>query len=197
MPIFSFEGFIPVVDPTSFIHETATIIGDVLIGKDCYIGPGACVRGDWGQIIIEDGCNVQENCTIHIFPGKTVRLEKGAHVGHGAVIHGAHLKANCLIGMNAVILDDAEIGENALIGALTLIKAGEKVPKNALYAGNPGVFIRTLSEEQISWKTEGTLLYQQLPQQSHASLLPVKALTQVEENRPTHKTDYLTWAEKK
>lgn len=197
MPIFSFEGFIPVVDPTSFIHETATIIGDVLIGKDCYIGPGACIRGDWGQIIIEDGCNVQENCTIHIFPGKTVRLEKGAHVGHGAVIHGAHLKANCLIGMNAVILDDAEIGENALIGALTLIKAGEKVPKNALYAGNPGVFIRTLSEEQISWKTEGTLLYQQLPQQSHASLLPVKALTQVEENRPTHKTDYLTWAEKK
>lgn len=197
MPVFSFQGFIPVIDPSSFIHETATIIGDVIIGKDCYIGPGAAIRGDWGQIVIENGCNIQENCTVHMFPGKSICLETGSHVGHGAVIHGANLKKNCLIGMNAVVMDDAEIGENSIVGALSFVKAEEKVPSNSLFVGNPGKVIKTLTDDMISWKTAGTEIYRLLPNECHASLMPVSPLLEIEKNRPTHSVNYSTWKEKK
>lgn len=193
MSYYSFNGFIPVVDPSSYIHDTASIIGDVIIGKDCYVGPGAVIRGDWGRIIIEDGCNVQENCVVHMFPGKHITFESGAHIGHGAVVHGATLKANCLIGMNAVVMDGAVVGKNSIVGALSFVKAEEIIPDNHLYAGNPGRIIKEISADMIEWKTEGTALYQSLPASCHSSLLPVSPLTSIEENRPTHEMVYKTW----
>jgi carbonic anhydrase/acetyltransferase-like protein (isoleucine patch superfamily) len=193
MSCYSFNGFIPVVDPSSYIHDTASIIGDVIIGKDCYVGPGAVIRGDWGRIIMEDGCNVQENCVVHMFPGKHITFESGAHIGHGAVVHGATLRANCLIGMNAVVMDGAVVGKNSIVGALSFVKAEEIIPDNHLYAGNPGRIIKEISADMIEWKTEGTALYQSLPASCHSSLLPVSPLTSIEENRPTHEMVYKTW----
>jgi phenylacetic acid degradation protein/carnitine operon protein CaiE len=161
--IYEFKGIKPVIDPSSFVHPQAAVTGDVHIGKNVYIGPGAAIRGDWGQILIEDGCNVQENCTIHLFPGTTVWLKEGAHIGHGAIIHGAVIGRNCLIGMNSVILDNAEIGDECIIGALSLVRTGEKIPGRSMVVGNPAKIIKTVSDEMIRWKTEGTALYQALP----------------------------------
>jgi len=168
--IYEFNGMLPSIHPTAFVHQTASVIGNVQIGKDAYIGPGAAIRGDWGRIVIEDGCNVQENCTIHMFPGTTVWLHKGAHVGHGAVIHGATLKENCLIGMNAVIMDDVEVGENAIIGALSFVPANMIIPARKIAVGNPAKVIKDVSDKMVEWKTEGTKLYQSLPKESHDTL---------------------------
>ena len=167
--IYSFKEYTPVIHESSFTHPLAAITGNVIIGKDCYIGPGAALRGDWGQIIIEDGCNVQENCIIHMFPGGTVLLKEAAHVGHGAIIHGATIGKNCLIGMNAVIMDNVQLGDECIIGALTLIKQDEKIPARSLVAGNPGKIIKQVSDEMIAWKTEGTKLYQKLPGEMYES----------------------------
>jgi phenylacetic acid degradation protein len=161
--LYEFNGHRPVVDPSSFVHPQAAVTGNVFIGKNVYIGPGAAIRGDWGRIIIEDGCNVQENCTIHMFPEVTVWLKEGAHIGHGAIVHGAVIGRNCLIGMNSVIMDNVEIGDECIVGALTFIKAGEKVPRRSVVAGNPGKILKEVSEEMLRWKTEGTALYQALP----------------------------------
>lgn len=163
--IYSFKGIKPVVHKSSFIHPQAAVTGDVIIGKKCYIGPGAALRGDWGRIILEDGCNVQENCTIHMFPGVTVLLKEKAHIGHGAIIHGATIGKNCLVGMNAVIMDNVELGDECIVGALTFIKQDEKIPARSLVAGNPGKIIKQVSDEMIRWKTEGTGLYIQLPEE--------------------------------
>lgn len=168
--IYEFNGMRPSIHPTAFVHQTATVLGNVQIGANVYIGPGAAIRGDWGRIIIEDGCNVQESCTIHMFPGTTVKLLKGAHVGHGAIIHGATLKANCLIGMNAVIMDDAEVGEDSVIGALAFVSAKTVIPARKIAVGNPAKVIKDVSDEMVEWKTEGTRLYQSLPQESHDTL---------------------------
>ena len=161
--IYEFNGYRPVVDPTAFIHPQAAVTGDVWIGKHVYIGPGAAIRGDWGRIVIEDGCNVQESCTIHMFPGVTVMLKAGAHIGHGAIVHGATIGRNCLIGMNSVIMDKVEIGDESIVGALSFIKAGEKVPVRSVVVGNPAKVLREVSDEMLRWKTEGTALYQALP----------------------------------
>lgn len=161
--IYEFSGFKPVIHKSSFIHPLAAVTGHVIIGKDCYIGPGAALRGDWGQIILEDGCNVQENCVIHMFPGVTVLLKGSAHIGHGAIIHGATIGKNCLVGMNAVIMDNAELGDECIVGALTFIKQDEKFPARSLIVGNPGKIVKKVSDEMIAWKTQGTRLYQQLP----------------------------------
>jgi len=161
--LYEFKGHRPVVDPSAFVHPQAAVTGNVIIGKNVYIGPGAAIRGDWGRVIIEDGCNVQESCTIHMFPGVTVLLKEGAHIGHGAIVHGAVIGRNSLIGMNSVIMDDVEIGDECIIGALTFIKAGEKIPRRSLVAGNPAKILREVSEEMLQWKTEGTALYQALP----------------------------------
>lgn len=168
--IFEFNGMRPSIHPTAFVHQTASVIGNVQIGRNVYIGPGAAIRGDWGRIVIEDGCNVQENCTIHMFPGTTVWLHKGAHVGHGAIIHGATLLQNCLIGMNAVVMDDAEVGEESIVGALCFVPAEMKIPSRKIVVGNPAKIIKDVSDDMIAWKTEGTKLYQSLPKESHATL---------------------------
>ncbi len=161
--IYSFKGNKPVVHKSSFIHPQAVVTGNVIIGRKCYIGPGAALRGDWGQIILEDGCNVQENCTIHMFPGVTVLLKEGAHIGHGAIIHGATIGKNCLVGMNAVIMDNVNLGDESIVGALSFIKEGEQIPPRSLVVGNPAKIRKQVTDEMIEWKTEGTKLYQQLP----------------------------------
>ncbi|HMU03214.1 MAG TPA: transferase hexapeptide repeat family protein, partial [Saprospiraceae bacterium] len=165
--IYEFNGFIPVVHESSFVHPQACVTGNVIIGKNVYIGPGAAIRGDWGEIIIEDGCNVQENCTIHMFPGKSTILRASAHIGHGAIIHGAEIGRNVMVGMNSVIMDEVVIGDECIIGALTFVKAGENFPSRSLIVGNPARVIRQVSDEMIEWKTEGTKLYQQLPSDCH------------------------------
>ncbi len=194
--IYEFNGYRPVIHESAFIHPQAAVTGNVVIGKNVYIGPGAAIRGDWGEIIIEDGCNVQENCTIHMFPGTTVRLMEAAHIGHGAIIHGATIGKNCLVGMNAVIMDHAEIGDECIIGALCFIKAEEKIPPRSLVVGNPGKVIRQVSDEMIAWKTKGTELYQQLPAECYASLKPCEPLREIPADRPRQMPVYLTWKEK-
>src|SRR4029078_2735460 len=161
--IYSYKDFIPVIHESSFIHPQACVTGNVIIGKNVYVGPGAAIRGDWGGIVIEDGCNVQENCTIHMFPGVTVLLKEGAHIGHGAIIHGATIGRNCLVGMNSVIMDNVDLGDECIVGALSFIKEAEKIPPRSLVAGNPAKIIKQVSDEMIVWKTKGTILYQQLP----------------------------------
>lgn len=191
--VYEFKGFIPVIHPSSFIHPQAAVTGNVIIGKDVYIGPGAALRGDWGGIVIEDGCNVQENCTIHMFPGATVRLEEGAHIGHGAIIHGAHLGRNCMVGMNAVIMDEVELGAECIVGALTFIKAGEKIPIRSLVVGNPGRIVKSVSDDMIRWKTKGTQLYQQLPKACHEELRPCDPLREMPTVRPEQEALYELW----
>jgi phenylacetic acid degradation protein len=167
---YAYKGVIPVVHESAYVHPQANVTGDVIIGKDVYIGPGAAIRGDFGKIIIEDGCNVQENCTIHMFPGVTVLLKQNAHIGHGAIIHGAEIGRNCLIGMNAVIMDDVVIGDECIVGALSFIKAKEKFERRSLIAGNPAKVLKEVSDEMIHWKTEGTGIYQQLARDAHEQL---------------------------
>ena len=188
--IYSFKGFIPVVHPSSFIHPQAAVTGNVIIGKNVYIGPGAAIRGDWGGIVIEDGCNVQENCTIHMFPGITVLLKEAAHIGHGAIIHGAVIGKNCLVGMNAVVMDNVELGDESVVGALSFIKAGEKIPRRSLVAGNPAKLIKQVSDEMLQWKTEGTHLYQQLPQEMFLHAKLCEPLTEIPIDRPVQKVNY-------
>ena len=182
--IYEFQGFIPVVHPSSFVHPLAAVIGNVIIGKDVYVGPGAAIRGDWGEIIIEDGCNVQENCTIHMFPGKSITLKKGAHIGHGAIIHGANIGANCLVGMNAVLMDEVSLGDECIVGALTFIKGGTEIPNRKMVVGNPAKIIKDITDDMIAWKTKGTALYQKLPGQCHETLKEVEPLREIPEDRP-------------
>ena len=193
--IYEFNGFTPVIHESSFIHPQAAVTGNVIIGKDVYVGPGAAIRGDWGEIIIEDGCNVQENCTIHMFPGKSMVLKAGAHIGHGAIIHGANIGANCLVGMNAVIMDDVTIGDECIIGALSFVKAGTQVPNRKMVVGNPATIIKDVSDEMIDWKTKGTALYQQLPKQCFDTLKAVEPLREIPKDRPSQEAFYATLAE--
>lgn len=188
--IYSFNNYIPVIHESSFIHPQSAITGNVIIGKDCYIGPGAALRADWGQIILEDGCNVQENCIIHMFPGITVLLKEGSHLGHGCIVHGATIGRNCLVGMNAVIMDSVELGDECIIGALTFIKQDEKIPPRSLVAGNPGKIIKEVSDEMIAWKTEGTKLYQQLPSEMFKHWSEAEPLREVPPDLHIQKKNY-------
>lgn len=186
---YEFNNIQPVAHPSSFVHPQAAVTGNVIIGKNCYIGPGAALRGDWGQIILEDGCNVQENCTVHMFPGITVLLKEGAHIGHGAIIHGATIGKNCLVGMNAVIMDNVQLGDECIVGALTFIKEGEQIPSRSIIVGNPGKIIKEVSDGMINWKTEGTKLYQQLPAACHDTLKICEPLREIppEKNKSSNK----------
>lgn len=195
--IYRFGKYIPVIHESAFIHPQAAVTGSVIIGKDVYIGPGAAIRGDWGTIIIEDGCNVQENCTIHMFPGVTVLLKEGAHIGHGAVIHGATIGKNCLVGMNAVIMDNVILEDECIVGAMSFIKANEKYPARSLIAGNPAKVIKGVSDDMIRWKTEGTALYQALPKQMHEDWEPCEPLRELPDNMDIPPSAYKPWTESK
>jgi carbonic anhydrase/acetyltransferase-like protein (isoleucine patch superfamily) len=194
--VYRFEGFVPVIHESAFVHPKAAVTGNVIIGRDVYIGPGAAIRGDWGGIVISDGCNVQENCTVHMFPGVTVVLEESAHIGHGAIVHGARIGRNSLIGMNAVIMDNAVVGGECIVGALCFVPAGMQIPDRKVVVGNPAKIVKDVSDEMIAWKTEGTRLYQSLPAQLRESLEEVEPLREVEPGRPVQPRSYLTWREK-
>lgn len=190
---YSFKDFIPVVHESSFVHAQAAVTGNVIIGKNCYIGPGAALRGDWGGIVIEDGCNVQENCIIHMFPGITVLLKRSSHIGHGAIIHGATIGKNCLVGMNSVIMDNVELGDECIVGALSFIRESEKIPPRSLIVGNPAKIIKQVSDEMINWKTKGTQLYQTLPGEMFESFNACEPLREIPGDRPKQEILYDTW----
>ena len=195
--IFEFNGYKPVVHESAFIHPNATVTGNVIIGKDVYIGPSAAIRGDWGEIVLEDGCNVQENCTLHMFPGVSITLHKGAHVGHGAIVHGANVGPNSLIGMNAVLMDNVEIGADCIIGALAFVADGMIVPDRKIVVGNPAKIVKDVTDEMIAWKSEGTALYQTLPKELYETLKPCEPLREVPEDRKPQPGDYKPWNETK
>ena len=193
MPIYQFNGYKPVIKKTSFIHPTASVIGNVIIGNHVYVGPGAVIRGDWGEVIIEDGCNIQETCVIHMFPGTKVWLKENAHIGHGAIIHGATIGTNCLIGMNAVLMDDAVVEDNSIIGALSFVPTNTTIPTKSLAVGNPIKIIKEVSDEMLEWKKTGTELYQKLPADCFESMEECEALTEVEDNRPKQQQVFKKW----
>ncbi len=194
---YEYKGIQPVVDKSAFIHPQAAVTGHVIIGKHVYIGPGAALRGDWGKIIIHDGCNVQENCTIHMFPGVTVILKEGSHIGHGAIIHGATIGKNCLVGMNAVIMDNVQLGDESIVGALTIIKEEEIIPARSLVVGNPGKIIKQVSDEMLAWKTEGTRLYQQLAGEMHNNWKATEPLEHLPNDRTQEDDPYKPWKQRR
>lgn len=183
MPAYEFEGIRPVVDPTAYVHPTAVLIGDVIIGPRCLIGPGASLRGDLGRLIVMDGANVQDNCVLHCFPGKDVTIEEDGHIGHGSVLHGCTIKRNALVGMNAVIMDDAVIGEDSFVAAMAFVKAGTEVPPRTLVGGIPAKVMRDLTDDEIAWKSVGTRHYQHLARRYLATSAEVDPLIEVEPNR--------------
>ena len=193
--IYAFQQHIPIVHESAFVHPQAAVTGYVIIGRDVYIGPGAAIRGDWGKIIIEDGCNVQENCTIHLFPGVTVLLKENAHIGYGAVIHGATIGRNCLIGMNSVLMDNVILGDECIVGALSFIKADEQFENRSLIVGNPAKRIKAVSDEMMQWKTEGTQLYQSLPETMRQHWHPVEPLRHIPDTATEEQLAglYKTW----
>lgn len=193
--VYQFKEFIPVIDESSFIHPQAAVTGNVIIGKNVYIGPGAAIRGDFGKIIIEDGCNVQENCTIHLFPGVTVLLKENAHIGHGAIIHGATIGKNCMIGMNAVIMDNVVLEDECIVGALSFVKADQHIPSRSLLVGNPAKIVRQISDEMIDWKTEGTKIYRQLTADMKNEWKVCEPLRKLPEENQNPDPDYKTWNE--
>jgi phenylacetic acid degradation protein len=184
MPSYSIDGIVPVVDLAAFVHDTAVLIGDVHIGPGCYVGPGASIRGDFGRIVLEKGSNLQDNCIMHGYPGPDTVIREGGHVGHGAVLHGCVIGRDALIGMNSVVMDGAVIGESAFVAAMCFVKAGFDVPARSLVAGVPGKVLRELSDEEIAWKREGTLDYQELTRRCLATLQEVAPLEAPEPDRP-------------
>ena len=183
MPVYSLEGITPVVHPDAFVHETAVLIGDVLIGADCYIGPHASLRGDFGRIIVKQGANLQDTCVMHSFPGKDCTVDTDGHIGHGAVLHGCYIGTNAMIGMNAVVMDDANIGDSSIVGAVAFVTAGFECPPRSLVVGVPAKIKRQLTDQEVEWKAHGTVQYQQLAQRCRTTLVKTEALTEAEPDR--------------
>jgi phenylacetic acid degradation protein len=181
--IYSISGVIPVVDPSAFVHPSAVLIGDVIVGPDCYVGPCASLRGDFGRLILEAGSNLQDTCVVHSFPGAETVVESNGHIGHGAILHGCRIGKNCLVGMNAVVMDGAVIGESSMIGALAYVRSNMVVPPRSLVIGIPGKVVRELTDEEIAWKSSGTALYQALARRSLETLKVAEPLTEVEPGR--------------
>ena len=181
--VYAIDGIVPVVDPTAFVHPTAILIGDVIVGPCCYIGPAACLRGDFGRLLVERGANVQDTCVMHGFPGTDTVVEEDGHIGHGAVLHGCPIGRNALVGMNAVIMDNAVVGESAIVAACAFVKAGAEIPPRSLAAGTPARIVRTLSDEEIAWKADGTRTYQDLVRRSLATMRETTPLAAVEAGR--------------
>ena len=183
MPCYEINGIVPVVDPTAFVHPTATLIGDVIVGPGCYVAPGASLRGDFGRIILERGSNLQDCCVMHGFPGTDTVIEEDGHIGHGAILHGCIVKKNALIGMNAVVMDEAVVCESAMVAACAFVKAGMVIPPRSLAVGAPAKVVRELSDDELKWKLAGTHSYQELTARSLATLREATPLTAVEPNR--------------
>jgi phenylacetic acid degradation protein len=184
MAVYSLEGLVPVVDASAFVHPQAVLIGDVIVGPGCYVGPGASLRGDFGRIVLSAGCNVQDCCVLHSFPARETLLESEAHVGHGAVLHGCTVRRGALIGIGAIIMDDAVVEEEAFVGAASFVRAGFVVPRRTLVTGVPASVVRELKPEELAWKAEGTREYQQLAVRCLASHFECQPLTVPEPNRP-------------
>ena len=183
LTVYSINGATPVVDPTAFVHPSAVLIGDVIVGAGCYIGPCASLRGDFGRIEIRAGANLQDCCVAHGFPGSDTIVGENGHIGHCAVLHSCIVERNALIGMNCVINDDAVIGESAIVAAMAFVKARMVVPPRTLAAGLPARVVRDLTEMELAWKIEATQGYQDLARRSLATMKATVALTSVERDR--------------
>lgn len=183
MSIYEFDGLIPVIEPSAYVHPTAVLIGDVLVGARCYVGPNAVLRGDFGRIVLEAGSNLQDTCVMHSFPNCDTVIEADGHIGHGAVLHGCRIGRNAMVGMNAVIMDNAVIGEECIVAALAFVKANMQVPPRSLVAGIPGRVLRALTAQEIEWKTTGTAVYRELAQRSRATLRSAEPLCVAEAGR--------------
>ena len=181
--VYAIDGIVPVVNPTAFVHPSAVLIGDVIVGPGCYVGPCASLRGDFGRLILERGANLQDTCVMHGFPGTDTVVEEDGHIGHGAVLHGCRIGRNALVGMNAVIMDNAVIGESSIVAASAFVKAGAEIPPRSLAAGMPAKVIRTLSDEEIAWKVDGTRTYQDLARRSLATMTECDPLSEIEPDR--------------
>ncbi len=181
--IYAWDGIVPVIDPAAFVHPEAVVIGDVLIGPACYVGPGAVLRGDFGRIVMQGGSNLQETCVVHAFPGRDVVIGEAGHIGHGAVLHGCRIGRNAMIGMNAVVMDEAEVGDDSIVAALAFVKAGARIPPRSLAVGAPARVQRDLSDDEIAWKSQGTAIYQRLALEAPARLRPAAPLTAPEPDR--------------
>ncbi|MDX7986078.1 phenylacetic acid degradation protein PaaY [Xenorhabdus sp. 12] len=183
MPIYQIDDLTPVIDPSSYVHPTAVLVGDVIIGKHVYIGPNASLRGDFGRLVIKEGSNIQDNCVIHGYPQQDTIVEENGHIGHGAILHACQIRRNVLIGMNSVIMDGAEIGENCIVGAMAFIKAEAKFEANKLIIGSPARVLRDLSEQELEWKRVSTREYHTLVTRCKETLKEVEPLTEIEPDR--------------
>ena len=181
--VYAIDGIVPVVDPTAFVHPSAILIGDVIVGPGCYVGPAASLRGDFGRLILERGANLQDTCVMHGFPGTDTVVEEDGHIGHGAVLHGCRIGRNALVGMNAVVMDNAVVGESSIVAASAFVKAGAEIPPKSLAAGMPAKVIRALSDEEIAWKVDGTRTYQDLARRSLATMTECDPLSAIEPDR--------------
>jgi len=183
LKVFAINGVTPVVDPSAFVHPSAVLIGDVIVGAHCYVGPVASLRGDFGRIEVRAGANIQDCCVMHGFPGTDTVVEEGGHIGHGAILHGCVVRRNALVGMNAVINDNAEVGDSAIVAAMAFVKAGMIVPPRTLVAGVPAKIVRSLTEQELAWKAEGTRSYQDLSRRSLETMVETEPLPAPEPDR--------------
>jgi len=183
LKVFAVNGVTPVVDPSAFVHPSAVLIGDVIVGARCYVGPAASLRGDFGRIEMRAGANIQDCCVMHGFPGTDTVVEEEGHIGHGAILHGCVVRRNGLVGMNAVINDNAEVGESAIVAAMAFVKAGMIIPPRTLAAGVPAKIVRALTEQELAWKVEGTQSYQELTRRSLATMVETEPLSAPEPDR--------------
>lgn len=184
MPYYAIDGVRPVVHPSAYVHPTAILIGDVIVGPGVYVGPSCSLRGDFGRLRLEDGANIQDNCTMHGFPGTESLIEADGHIGHGAVLHGCVVRRGALVGMNSVIMDNAEIGAESIIAAMCFVKADVKIPPRSLVAGIPGKIIREVSDQEYAWKMDGTRTYQELTRRSLRGMVECQPLTELDADRP-------------
>ena len=183
LKVYSIDGITPVIDPTAYVHPTAVLIGDVIVGPGCYVGPCASLRGDFGRIVLEEGANVQDTCVMHGFPERDTAVERDGHIGHGAVLHGCRVQRNAMVGINAVVMDNAVVGASSIIAAAAFVKAGMIIPDRVLVTGVPGKVLRELTEQELAWKIKGTQTYQNLAIRSLSSMLLTDPLREVEPNR--------------
>jgi len=181
--VYAIDGVVPVVDPSAYIHPSAVLIGDVIVGPGCYVGPCASLRGDFGRLVLMAGVNVQDTCVVHSFPDHDTVIHENGHIGHGAVLHCCTIGRNALVGMNAVVMDNAVIGENSFVAACSFVKAGMEVPPGSLVAGTPAKVVRPLSEQEMAWKVQGTGIYQNLTRRCLATMVETDALAAVEADR--------------